>query len=151
MFGARGLPALLNSVVIPTPYSVREWCRFFRKVSRLPSKSDCFLKLSKLLFRSRVASIFFVKCHVCLVKVTGFIVCHLISCVTINSAAEGCQLSALPVWWPGLVRKKTRKRLQRGFNIVYLLHACVALRHLIFFATSNFGAEGCQFSALLVW
>ena len=42
MFGARGLPALLNSIVIGTPYSVREWCRFFRKVSRLPSKSDCF-------------------------------------------------------------------------------------------------------------
>ena len=42
MFEARGLPALLNSIIISTPYSVRERCRFFRKVSRLPGKSDCF-------------------------------------------------------------------------------------------------------------
>ena len=42
MFGARGLPALLNLGFISPPYSVREWCRFFRKVSRLLCKSDCF-------------------------------------------------------------------------------------------------------------
>ena len=42
MFEARGLPALLNSIVSGTPYSVREWCRFLTKLSRLLGKSDCF-------------------------------------------------------------------------------------------------------------
>ena len=30
----------------PPPYSVREWCRFLTKLSRLLSKSDCFQPVS---------------------------------------------------------------------------------------------------------
>ncbi len=40
---ARGLA---ESVLIGTPYSVREWCRFLTKLSRLLSKSDCFQPVS---------------------------------------------------------------------------------------------------------
>ena len=40
---ARGLA---DSVISNTPYSVREWCRFLTKLSRLLSKSDCFQLVS---------------------------------------------------------------------------------------------------------
>ena len=36
---ARGLA---EQIISKTPYSVREWCRFLTKLSRLLSKSDCF-------------------------------------------------------------------------------------------------------------
>ena len=67
MFGARGLPALLNLGFIGPPHSVREWCRFFRKVSRLPSKSDCFHLVSfhipcNVQFRCRGVSIISFAC-----------------------------------------------------------------------------------------
>ena len=40
---ARGLD---ESTLIGTPYSVREWCRFLTKLSRLLGKSDCFHPVS---------------------------------------------------------------------------------------------------------
>ena len=40
------LEGLLLSTVNNTPYSVREWCRFLTKLSRLLSKSDCFQPVS---------------------------------------------------------------------------------------------------------
>ena len=40
---ARGLA---ESIISKTPYSVREWCRFLTKLSRLLSKSDCFQPVS---------------------------------------------------------------------------------------------------------
>ena len=40
---ARGLA--VRSFISP-PYSVREWCRFLTKLSRLLSKSDCFQPVS---------------------------------------------------------------------------------------------------------
>ena len=61
---ARGLA---ESVLISTPYSVREWCRFFIKLLSLLSKSDCFQPVS--------------------FGVPG----------TPNSVAEGCQLLTLLV------------------------------------------------------
>ena len=42
MFESLMLGGLLNSLLSITPYSVREWCRFFTKLLRLLSKSDCF-------------------------------------------------------------------------------------------------------------
>ena len=59
---ARGLA---ESVISPSPYSVREWCRFFTKLLSLLSKSDCFQPVS---FGTPE---------------------------TPNSVAEGCQLSTL--------------------------------------------------------
>ena len=40
---ARGLA---ESTLINPPYSVREWCRFLTKLSRLLGKSDCFQPVS---------------------------------------------------------------------------------------------------------
>ena len=40
---ARGLA---ERILSGPPYSVREWCRFLTKVSRLLSKSDCFQPVS---------------------------------------------------------------------------------------------------------
>ncbi len=37
---------LAEWTLIPPPYSVREWCRFLTKLSRLLSKSDCFQPVS---------------------------------------------------------------------------------------------------------
>ena len=37
---------LAESVFNNPPYSVREWCRFLTKLSRLLSKSDCFQPVS---------------------------------------------------------------------------------------------------------
>ena len=37
---------LAESIISGTPYSVREWCRFLTKLSRLLSKSDCFQPVS---------------------------------------------------------------------------------------------------------
>ena len=37
---------LADSGLINPPYSVREWCRFLTKLSRLLSKSDCFQPVS---------------------------------------------------------------------------------------------------------
>ena len=37
---------LADSVINKPPYSVREWCRFLTKLSRLLSKSDCFQPVS---------------------------------------------------------------------------------------------------------
>ena len=37
---------LAESIFIKPPYSVREWCRFLTKLSRLLSKSDCFQPVS---------------------------------------------------------------------------------------------------------
>ena len=37
---------LADSGLIKPPYSVREWCRFLTKLSRLLSKSDCFQLVS---------------------------------------------------------------------------------------------------------
>ena len=46
MFEARGLWGLLICNLMHTPYSVREWCRFLTKLSRLLSKTDCFQPVS---------------------------------------------------------------------------------------------------------
>ena len=46
MFESPMLQGLLNSIFKSTPYSVREWCRFFTKLLRLLSKSDCFQDVS---------------------------------------------------------------------------------------------------------
>ena len=78
-----------------TPYFVREWCRFFTKLVSLLSKSDCFQPVS--------------------FGIPG----------TPNSVAEGCQLSSLFVCWSIAVLYKTRKRLQRGFNLASLCCNCV--------------------------
>ena len=43
VLGPRGLAV---RILIHTPYSVREWCRFLTKLSRLLSKSDCFQPVS---------------------------------------------------------------------------------------------------------
>ena len=40
------LEGLLNRLLSGPPYSVREWCRFLTKVSRLLSKTDCFQPVS---------------------------------------------------------------------------------------------------------
>jgi hypothetical protein len=37
---------LAEYILSDTPYSVREWCRFLTKLSRLLSKSDCFQPVS---------------------------------------------------------------------------------------------------------
>ena len=63
---------------------------------------------------------FWLNCPVCLVKLIVFKLCHLGPPVTPNSVAEGCQLSTLLVWWPIAGLWKSRKRSQRGFNVVSL-------------------------------
>ena len=46
MFEASRLRGLAGSVLGGPPYSVREWCRFLIKLSRLPGKTDCFQPVS---------------------------------------------------------------------------------------------------------
>ena len=82
--------------------------------SRLKGLLNQLLAVPPIPFESGVD--FWLNCPVCLVKVTVFNPCHLIASVTPNSVAEGCQLSTLLVWWPIAGLRKSRKRLQRGFN-----------------------------------
>ena len=46
MFAPWMLRGLADSGISKPPYSVREWCRFLTKLSRLLSKSDCFQPVS---------------------------------------------------------------------------------------------------------
>ena len=92
-----GLAGVGFAVPRGTPYSVREWCRFLTKLSRLLSKTDCFQPVSfgtpcNRQFRCRGVSI-------------------------INFACVMTDSSLL----------KTRKRLQRGFNSACLWDLCVAI------------------------
>ena len=65
--------------------------------SRVKGLLNQFLSGPPIPFESGVD--FWLNCPVCLVKVTVSNLCHLIPSVTPNSVAEGCQLSALLVWW----------------------------------------------------
>ena len=46
MFESPRLWGFAESVIIGTPYSVRDWCRFLTKLSRLLNKTDCFQPVS---------------------------------------------------------------------------------------------------------
>ena len=83
---------LAESILSCTPYSVREWCRFLTKLSRLLSKSDCFQPVSfdtpcNPPFRCRGVSIISFAC----------VMTDSSTLKNSQTAAEGCQLSALLV------------------------------------------------------
>ena len=111
---------LAESTLIGTPYSVREWCRFLTKLSRLLSKSDCFQLVSfdtlcNPLFRCRGVSIISFAC----------VVTDSSTLKNSQTAAEGLQSS------------------------IFVLKLCL-LADLILPVPPHSVAEGCQLSALLV-
>ena len=116
------LRGLAESILSNPPYSVREWCRFLTKLSRLLNKTDCFQPVSfgtpcNPKFRCRGVSIISFAC----------VMTDSRPLKNSQTAAEGLQSSIFVLQLCLLaemnssgVHLNPRKRLQSGFNPVSL-------------------------------